>query len=206
MNPSQMIARGFPNALEKDVGLVWESITSHCPRAATDVIFPADFAKATAWQLFDGERVNIPYRVYYTDTAATPPAHFSLQQQTIYHCILSRSCDGYVREQHIKALLEADLPHWALPYVIKVCDEYVVEILETVYAHLSTIDTSAYQALCRLNLSQFLYSHARMVSYWNEYYRWDCYRYRNYVGKALFERCFGYTRSMEQFREKHHEP
>lgn len=205
MDSTQRIARGFPNALEKDVSLVWESITSHCPRPARDV-FLSNFAKATAWQLIDGEHIHIPYRVYYTDTAAAWPAQFSLQQQTIYHCILSRSCDSYVREHHIKALLDMAPPHWALPYVIKVCDEYVVEILEAVYARLSGTDTSTYQALCRLNLQQFLYSHARMVSYWNEYYRWDCYRYRNYVGKALFETCFGYTRSMEPFREKHHEP
>lgn len=198
-DPVQIICDAFPSALSEDVRFVWNHLLTHYPSDAADVIFRRD---ATIWQLLDGECITIPYRIYLADHGALFPVPLTADQQIVFHCILSRSHDGHVRERHIKELLDMDPPHWALPYIIKVCDEYVVEILELVYTHLSGTDTSAYQALCRLNLQQFLYSHARMVSYWNEFGRWDCYRYRNYIGKALFETCFGYTRSMEQFRKR----
>lgn len=34
-----------------------------------------------------------------------------------------------MREKHIKAILKEDYPDWTLPYILKLSDEYVVEIL-----------------------------------------------------------------------------
>ena len=81
------------------------------------------------------------------------------------HCLFSRSYDGHVRQRHVQALLDGEPPEWALPYIVEVCGEYVVQILELVYSRLRNRDTAAYAELCRLNLPHFLYVHARMVSY-----------------------------------------
>ena len=108
---------------------------------------------------------------------------------------MSRSSDGYVREKHIKALLKSDPPVWAMPYVIKICDEYVVEILQTVYDLLISRDCTEYRRLCALNFDYLKRAHTRMISYWNEVYRWDCYRYCDYIGKKLYRDCFGYFRT-----------
>lgn len=121
----------------------------------------------------------------------------------VYHCIFSRSCDGYVREKHIKALLSCDLPAWAIPYIIKVSDEYVIEILESIYQSLKNINTDDFKAICHKNLQSFLYGHDRMISYWNEFYRIQCYRYHNYVGYKLYKECYGYTLSLEKLRITH---
>lgn len=189
-----MFTEGFPQRLEADM-------LSVCRRIFSDGIDFLDTAvtpERSVWQVAEGERIKIPYRIYLTDVDAGFCKNLSAVQETIFHCIFSRSHDGYVREKHIDALLKLGPPEWAIPYVVKVCDEYVVEILELVYRRLSGTDTSAYRAVCRRNLPRFVYSHCRMVSYWNEFYRDRCYHFHDYVGKALYEQCFGYTRSMDR--------
>ena len=116
-------------------------------------------------------------------------------QSVIAARLMSRSSDGYVREEHIKELLKTDLPEWAIPYVIKICDEYVIEILQTVYDSLSRQDCRKYKEICALNFEYIKRAHTRMISYWNEFYRWDCYRYENYIGKKLYLDCFGYSKT-----------
>lgn len=159
--------------------------------AYSGVIFSTE---QTEWTLLSGERIKIPYRVYLREDPKVTEG-LTPTQKAIYYCIYSRSNDGYVREKCIKALLETDTPQWALPYVIKVCDEYVVEILQTVYAVLKKQNCEKYRSICMLNLDNIRYGHSRMISYWNEYYRGDCYRYQNYIGKKLYRDCFGYAKT-----------
>lgn len=151
------------------------------------------------YTLFDGQTITFPYRVYYHDEC-TAFSSLTFEQKMIYHCFFSRSCDGFVREKHIKAILEEDYPDWTLPYILKLSDEYVVEILEVIYNELKNRNTDKFRMFCRLNIRTFLYGHARMISYWNEFYRMQCFSYKNYVGRKLFSECFGYTRSMEKER------
>jgi hypothetical protein len=99
-----------------------------------------------------------------------------------------------VREKHIAALLAEkaeNLPDWAIPYIIKVCDEYVVEILQVVYDNLKDRNTDKFKNFCAENEVAFCKSYNRMISYWNEFYRKDCCRYKDYVGRKLFIECFG---------------
>ncbi len=189
-----MFQSAFPHALERDAAALEErlELRSLCPTGR--FMTPEE---QRSWRLPGGEALRFPYRVYLPDSpdaAGLPPV-----QAAMLHCLFSRSCDGYVRQRHIQALLDGEPPEWALPYIVEVCGEYVVQILDLVYSRLRDRDTSSYAELCRLNLPHFLYVHARMISYWNEFYRWGtCRRYRDYVGRALFQQCFGYTRSLER--------
>lgn len=148
----------------------------------------------TVWRLTSGEHIQIPYRIY-IDDKINGLERLTERQQTVYHCIFSRSGNGYVRERHIKALLESKPPEWAMPYIIKICDEYVLPILKTVYQHLCETDCRAYRSLCALNFERVRLGHCRMISYWNEYHRYECYRYKNYIGKRLYKECFGYHKT-----------
>lgn len=189
-----MFQSAFPQALERDTAALEErlELRSICPTG--HLITPEE---QRSWHLPGGGTIRFPYRIYLPDRlneTALPP-----RQAVMLHCLFSRSCDGYVRQRHVQALLDGETPEWALPYIVEICGEYVVQILELVYSRLRNRDTAAYAELCRLNLPRFLHVHARMVSYWNEYYRWgDCRQYRRYVGRALFKECFGYTRSLER--------
>ena len=82
---------------------------------------------------------------------------------------------------------------WAIPYILKVCDEYVVEILELIYGRLAQRDTKWYRQLFSFNPRALLSGYNRMISYWKAYYRHRWSSYRQYVGFRLYRECFGYT-------------
>ena len=188
----------FPKELNYDVSVVLSLISQK--RYGNVHIGETEYGYT--YTLLSGQEISFPSRIYYYDVCDISSSTLTFEQKMIYHCIFSRSCDGFVREKHIKAILEDVYPDWAIPYILKVSDEYVVEILECVYSKLKNKDTECIKAFCKLNLQSFICSHDRMISYWNEYYRNQCYHYKNYIGKKLFSECFGYTRRMEKERRK----
>ena len=179
------LIKAFPKEYTADVEAVCNSLTV-TSKAYRGALYSDE---TTEWILLSGEKIEIPYRVYLSDKLIFQNK-LTAQQQVIYHCIFSRSYDGYVRQKHIEALLASDLPDWAIPYVIKICDEYVKEILDVVYHKLQGRNNERYKALCALNFDYFKFGHSRMISYWNEFYRYDCYRYDEYIGKKLYSEFF----------------
>jgi hypothetical protein len=147
-----------------------------------------------------GNLISFPYRIYNIDTTEEVINKLSLQQQMILHCIYSRSCNGFVRQKHIKALLQIDYENWSIPYIIKLSDEYVVEVLEVLYDNLKNEDTQQIKEFCLENAQSFCKSYARMISYWNEFYRDRCSDFHKYIGRKLFRECFGYSRTLEKMK------
>ena len=184
------LIKAFPKEYTADVEAVCNSLTV-TSKAYSGALYNDE---TTDWSLLSGEKIEIPYRVYLSDKLIFQNK-LTAQQQVIYHCIFSRSYDGYVRQKHIEALLDSDTPEWAMPYIVKICDEYVKEILDTVYQKLQGRNCETYKALCQRNFDYFKLGHCRMISYWNEYYRYDYYRYKEYIGKKLYGECFGYNKT-----------
>ena len=184
------LSKAFPEQCAADVAAVIEALHSIRPVKVTAFYFD----HTAKWQLPSGEQITLPYRICISDKLRHG-CKLTAQQQIIWHCIGSRSVDGYVRQKHIEALLATDLPEWALPYIIKICDEYLVEILRIVYKSLSQRDCTAYKRICALNFDYIKLGHSRMISYWNEYYRYDYYKYSDYVGKKLYRECFGFSKT-----------
>jgi hypothetical protein len=70
--------------------------------------------------------------------------------------------------------------------VVQLTGEYVIEILETVEAHLLGLDPVLCGRFIRDNPAYFQKTEARMISYWDCYYR-RLYRYlSDYVGFRVF--------------------
>lgn len=192
------IIAAFPESLRGDVDYVMDAIEKELfVSERTDYNLQA---ASHVFTLLSKEQVSIPYRIW-IDEYENGMKLTSVQQK-ILHCIYSRSTDGYVREKHIRAILESDIPFWAFPFVLKLCDEYVYEILSSIYDCLKGRDNSDLQAFCQINPSYFVYSHARMISYWDYFYRDRCYKYDDYIGKKLYAECFGYTRKFEKHYNK----
>lgn len=183
---------GFPSCSKEDIDKVKSTIL----RSNLFYIKSKVSNKKIQYKV-NGKYLTFPDRIYFNDIKETKLQKLTEQQRNIIHCIYSRHCDGFIREKHLKELLSSNYEDWTIPYIVKICDEYVVEILEMTYKLLIGKDLTKIQQFCRENKVQFLKSYHRMISYWNEYYRWDCYRYRDYIGRKLFIECFGYTRSME---------
>jgi hypothetical protein len=142
-------------------------------------------------------QIVFPYRLYTVDIGDSILEKLDITEKTILHCIYSRSCNGHVREKHIRALLSMDFPDWVIPYIVKVCDEYIVEIVQMVYDNLKDKNTGRFKAFCADNHDTFCRSYNRMISYWNVFYRDRYSKFDSYVGRKLFIECFGAKRTMK---------
>lgn len=188
-----MFQDGFPNYLRDDVTTVVGLIPHK-----TDNKVTVGVSEDTIQYILDNKVVRFPYRTYFIDISDEVKEILSQRQKMILHCMYSRSCDGFVRQKHIFSLLQMDYEDWAIPYIIKVCDEYVVEILEMTYDILKEQDTERIKSFCLENIVPFCKSYNRMISYWNEFYRYKYNNSQKYIGRKLFRDCFGYSKSMER--------
>lgn len=90
------------------------------------------------------------------------------------------------------------IEQWVIPFIVKLCDEYVLEILEVIYNKLKERDNTDIQNFCLINKTAIRKSYSRMISYWNEYYRGYENNFRKYLGRSLFRECLGYDRTFEK--------
>ncbi len=196
------LTNAFPKELENDLKFVFNAFVKRTRYSWTTRFHSNGGEKI--YDLSNDETVIVPYRLYFEDTLTEEQEQkLTTTQKDIYHCIFTLCYDGHIREKHIIALLENDnIAEWVYPFILKNSSEYVVEILTTIYNKLKDKDNTLLKEFCKNNLQVFLYCHARMISYWDYFYRKDCYRYENYIGKKLFEECFGYSKRMEKCRKK----
>ncbi|MFJ7973653.1 hypothetical protein [Psychrobacillus sp. NPDC096389] len=122
-----MFQDGFPNYLRKDVSIVSGMVLYENHNTKIDV------SEDSIQYYQDNTWIRFPYRIYYTDFSDEAIDNLNPCQKMILHCIYSRSCDGYVRQKHMYSLLRTCYEDWAIPYIVKICDEYVLEILELTY-------------------------------------------------------------------------
>ena len=144
------------------------------------------------------QTVNIPYRIYLTEPTDAEIATLSDVQKQILYCLYTRSCDGHLREKYVKKLLKSNIQEWCIPFIVKLCDEYVIEILYVIYESLRERENSDIKEFCINNKSTICRSNSRMISYWNEYYRKNICNLDEYVGNKLFRECIGYNTELEK--------
>ena len=183
----------FPSDLEENLNRVIETLpqtTFYNVRFATsdDVI---EYA-------IKNHVIAIPYRMYLLDISDVEYEKMNQIQKQILCCIYTRSCNGYIREKYLRKLLDMPLEEWTIPFVIKLCDEYVLEIIEVIYNKLKARDNTDIQDFCLKNKVSIRKSYARMTSYWNEYYRGYEFNFKKYVGRKLFRECLGYDKTFER--------
>lgn len=126
-----MFYHGFPDHLTEDVLKVAGLIVNK-----TNNDLAMEMSQDLIYYFQNGHAIQFPYRIYYADRSNKETANLSQQQKMILHCIYSRSNAGFVRQKHMRCLLQMDYEEWAIPYIVKICDEYVLEILEMVYGFL----------------------------------------------------------------------
>ena len=81
----------------------------------------------------ENHAVDIPDRMYLLDIADAEYEKLTQTQKQILCCIYTRNCNGYVREKYLRKLLDMPMEQWVIPFIVKLCDEYVIEILEIIY-------------------------------------------------------------------------
>ncbi len=187
----------FYNTFPKDL---WEDLNSIIPvlpiKTFNDI--REKINEDTVSYILDCGEIKIPYRIYFIDMDDPTYDGLTERQKQIVSCIYTRSCDGYIREKHLRKLLETEFEPWVIPFIVKPCDEYVVEILEMVYEKLKDRNNSDIQIFCLANKAMIHRGYTRMISYWNEFYREEVFRFNQYIGRKLFRDCFGYNRTFEK--------
>ena len=141
----------------------------------------------------DGEELVIPYRIYHLDHEDVF-ADLTETQSILYSCLLTRHHDGHVRQRHLERILSVHEP-WIAPFVVQLTGEYVIEILEGVEAYLPTLDPALYGRFIRDNQAYFQTTQARMISYWDCYYRRLYKNPSDYVGFRILAKFCEFSKS-----------
>ena len=188
-----MFYNAFPESLRADIDIVLKQL----PNKTMGNVSGATSDNVIPYKL-DDCIIEIPYRMYLIETKDTVYDKLSQVQKQILCCIYTRSCNGFIRDKYVQKLLDMPLEQWAMPYIVKLCDEYVVEILETIYNNLKDRDNTDIQRFCLANKESISKSYSRMVSYWNEYYREQVWSIDKYIGRSLFRECLGYNRTFDK--------
>lgn len=131
------------------------------------------------------EPLTLPYRVQLGGSDSLS-SKLDDPLALIYACIQSRHHEGHVRQRQIERLAGAS-EHWVMPFVVQLCSEYVVEILQEIETCLPLLDKQIYGAVLRDNPAFLALAQQRMTSYWDCYYRRRQPERETYVGFRLFE-------------------
>jgi len=133
-----------------------------------------------------GKKLLIPYRIH-----SKPPNAFLLTfipkgpKERLY-CKFTRHHDGHVREEFLKKVISSDNPYVA-PFIIRLCGEYVIEVLKVIYLNLGSCNQAHLRAFMLENPKFYEQNRSRMVSYWDCYYRSAFPRIKDYVGFKIFQ-------------------
>lgn len=116
----------------------------------------------------EGQPVHVPTRLHFNpDLLVIPDTHEAL---LFTSALQTRSGDGYERQRAVRDLLPNMQP-WAAPFIVALIGEYIVEILEDIHDALTTDRVQMLAAFVIQNKAYWGVTKARVISYWNEYYR-----------------------------------
>lgn len=176
------LAAGFPLSLALRV----EKVLQVLPGPAG---FPTSRRSALDASV-DGERVAIPARMYFAEPGPSAVAALSEVERTILGCVYTRHHDGWVRQRALQAVVDS-AEAWVVPFVVQLIGEYVIEILDDIWTALIDVvvtDPSRqdrYRRFVEENPAAMALTSARVMSYWNCYYRHRFPDRTNYVGHRL---------------------
>lgn len=173
---SNVIQQAFPSRLAHELSQMEARLTSPALHR------PSDPFQVKA----DGEQLSIPYRIYtepFPDSEiGRLPVHFIALAAAWF----SRHNDGRVRERSLRAINSYE-PEWILSYVVPLCGEYVLPILDLVWDRRDRFSSSTLASWLCQNSVFYATIRRRVVSYWNCYYRPETPDFSRYVGKRLID-------------------
>jgi hypothetical protein len=186
----EQILSSFSESLRKDVEVVVRALPLDSGiRLSTGEVFNVDsFIHSDELPLFfKGERLKIPYRVYFNEPTEATETGLTSIQQTILNCIYLRHHNGYVRQRRMERLADKT-EAFIVPFSLQLLGEYVMEILEVLDKHINGQTIDQYIAFIKENPKYWQQTQSRMVSYWNEYYRRKYPNLNDYIGKKIADR------------------
>lgn len=153
------LASAFPSAIRQDAQAAISSLSEN--------------RFSSRWYPFSLnlglESLSLPQRIYF-DPPRLQSLRFNTLRSEILNCLFTRHHDGFVRQDRLVRIVRSSSP-WIPCFVIPLVGEYVIEILQVIRENLSYFDRSIYAEFVRSNPDFMRLTEARVISYWNEYYR-----------------------------------
>lgn len=176
--------KAFPNRFENDIECLFNELE-----------FQADhFHSHVEEYCVNEELISIPCRIY-IDFEIFDMESLSCLQKRIVLCYFTRHHNGYTREKCLKRILESGtISDFELPYLILLCGEYVLQITTEAFNGIRMVTDNDIIQFISKNYNQIQRLEARMISYWNEYYRRsvdgitfnrDYLKWENYIGHNI---------------------
>jgi hypothetical protein len=127
------------------------------------------YRKSSIEAMVLGRTVQIPKRIFFL---AIDDETLGLSDGALLalRYLRTRSTDGHIRHAALRYLLDTN-EAWALPFVVLLAGEYVVEIIEDMVSALPRLDRPAYRNFVLENRPVMRRLRARAISYWDCYYR-----------------------------------
>ena len=127
----------------------------------------------------NGEALLIPTRTYYDREQLLACTQLAGDAGVLALCLGTRHHDGHLREACLRQLLLQERA-WTVPFVVHLCGEYMLEIVEVIGAALPAWNAQALAPYLRENCGYLATLERRSISYWSCYYRgqypvWDDY-------------------------------
>lgn len=173
MKPKLLLTKSFPPELHDDVLEVLCRLDFH----------ENDISNSEYDVFVKGSLVTIPERVYFIESNYYRLSHI---QRIILDCILTRHHNGFVRQKHVRNLLNCS-EYWIIPFTFRLLGEYVEEILCDIECHIYE-NLKEYREFIDENIFFFEKTQSRIISYWNCYYRSKYPKFESYIGYRIIEK------------------
>lgn len=182
------LLKSFPEALREEVKIVLDilpfdmhdvKLTDGRIHKVENLIHP-NFTEVR----IENELLSIPSRVYFNEPEQQLEAKLSDNQKTILNCIYLTHHNGYLRQRRLEKLSNNN-DYWIMPFKFQLLNEYVIEILEVLNDQIEDESIDNYLRFINENQKYWQKVQGRIASYWNEYYRRNSPRIKNYVGRRI---------------------
>ncbi|QOV11857.1 hypothetical protein [Viridibacillus arvi] len=172
------LLKAFPTELKEDVSRVLSMI-----KQSNKLDFSSRFEVN-----FSGSKLIIPERIYMNEPSLLQYNTLTDRQQVVLNCLFTRHHDGFIREEHLKKIInQCNDYNWIIPYIIQLTGEYVIEILQVINDNLDSIDKSIIKEFIAENATFYNTIESRVISYWNCNYRSKYPAITDYVGYEIIE-------------------
>lgn len=165
------LARAFPSKLQPQTGKACKSILRNSLGSK----------ECRHWFSVNvnDEMIRVPSRVYF-EKIPSAVAQIDENEHLMQQCIWTRHHNGYKRQAALAEIISSNR-FWSVPFIAFLVGEYVIEILDDIYARLSDIDDHILGQFLADNPEFHLLTRERVMSYWDVYYR-QSIRRNEYVG------------------------
>jgi len=136
---------------------------------------------------FDNETLIIPYRLYFNEPNPELEKSLTDKQKDILNCIYLRHHNGYLREKRLNLISDSS-EKWSVPFIVQLIGEYVYELLPIIDKKINENTLDYYAEFRDENPKYWQQTESRMVSYWNEYYRYKFPKLKEYLGFEIVNR------------------